>query len=160
MGHRLILSLGSNTMYFWIKIIACYLAAVMLGFCLSLAVTLLTMALLFSHDDSPALGMVLFGLCAIVAAFLIPVSLGVVGELLQRNASVRRFQWSSAGWRALRAIPLMLAPSYSFGWVLLLRPDSRQKHWPEILALLCCFSAVFGYRALRIDRAGLARKAF
>ena len=139
-------------MYFWMKVIAWYLAALILGFSLSFAVTVLTMALLFSHDDSPALGMVFFVLCAVVSTLLVPLSLGFAGEFLQRRASARRFQWSSAFWRVLTAIPLMLAPLYSFGWVLILRADSRQKYWPETLILLCCLSGTFGYRALRIDR--------
>lgn len=139
-------------MYFWARITVWYLAAAVGGFFLSLAISLITMALLFPRDDSPALGMVLFGLSAIVATLLIPLSLGVVAELLQRGVSARKFQWSSAFWRVLISMPVMAAPLYSLGWVLLPRPDSRRKHWLEILFVLCCLSGTFGYRALRIDR--------
>lgn len=85
-----------------------------------------------------------------MAGLLVPLCLGVMGELLQRKVLARRFQWSDALWRALTAVPVMAGPIYALGWVLMLRPDSRPRHWIEMLILLCGLSCSFAYRALRI----------
>jgi hypothetical protein len=64
------------------------------------------------HDDSPAMGILWFMLSWLLAALLIPVSLGVTAEIVERRFQSRRFRWLRAFVRSLLAIPIMLGPLY------------------------------------------------
>jgi hypothetical protein len=104
------------------------------------------------HDDSPALGIAWFIFSVLLAALLVPLSLGFTAELVERKAQRRPFRWLRAFLRVLLAIPIPFGPVYGYLQVLMRRPDARDPHWAVKLAALSCVSVLFAVLALRIKR--------
>ncbi len=125
--------------------LAAVFSAIFIAFCLVAFV-------ISPHDDSPAMGLLGFILSSLLAALLVPLSLGVTAEIVERRAQRRRFCWLGAFVRSLLAIPIMLGPLYGYWEVLSLRPDARDPFWAVKVTLLNCISAVFAVVALRIRR--------
>ena len=139
-------------MLFWLFTIARYLVAVVAAFLSSIIISLLFMVLFYGRgDDSPALGILWFLSILFAASLLIPLSLGVTAEIIDRKIHARPFKWLKALWRFLLALPISLAPLYAI-WCMFHVESSRPAFWIEKEVALCCISAIFAYLALRIGK--------
>jgi hypothetical protein len=138
---------------FWCRTILKYalvgLGAIVISF---LVVLCLLVFVIAPHDDSPALGIAWFMFSVLLAALLVPLSLGFTAEIVERGVQHRPFRWLRAFVRALLAVPITFAPVYGYFQVLMLRPDARDMHWAAKLMALSGLATLFGILALRIKR--------
>lgn len=103
-------------------------------------------------DETPVVGG-LFWLFAFLAevSLLVPLSLALTAELVERNVQARRFSWPKARKRFLVALPIAIGPLYTAQFVILTAENRRIAHWFQVEVLLNCVSAAFAYLALRIS---------
>lgn len=147
-------------MPFWCSTIIKYtLAATVAAVVSILGVFCLLAFVIAPHDDSPALGIAWFLFSPLLAALLVPLSLGFTAEIIERRVQRRSFRWLRASLRVLLSIPIMSGPIYAFLEVLPLRPDARSPYWPVKLAALSVISVLFGVLALWIKRDSTMRSA-
>jgi hypothetical protein len=136
---------------FWFKTLARYALVVVLALVssalLSLLSTMVSAKVWGWKGDSPAYGLFSLFLFVGCAILIIPLSLGVTAELVERNVQARRFSFTKALWRVLAALPMTGFSLYAWGWV---TSTSRARYWIE--ALLYCLSGLFAYVALRVRR--------
>ena len=146
-------------MPFWVTASVRYILAVCGALLLSIAFSFLSV-LPWADNDSPATGM-LWGLVLWVeACLIIPASLGITAELIDRKVHVRRFRWSGAFFRFLLALPICIGPLYASWGVAIYVENRRPTHWVIKEAVLYCISAVFAYLALRIKNPnGIVRQS-
>jgi hypothetical protein len=97
---------------FWLTTIVRYLLTGSIACLLSIAISL-AVVVPFARDDSPGLGFLWFLVFIAVATLLIPLSLGVTAELIQRRVLARRFEWPKAVLRSLAALPVAVGPVYA-----------------------------------------------
>jgi hypothetical protein len=138
--------------FFWCLTITRYLLAALAGLFLSLLISFLTIQLFIPADENPVVGG-LFWLYALLAegTLLVPLSLAVTAELVERKVQSRRFSWSKARWRFLVAIPMAIGPVYAvFMWMSM--ENRRPAHWFQMGVLVNCVSILFAYLALRIRK--------
>jgi len=142
------------TLLFWCTTILRYVLATIAAIFVSFFVAFISVAFVIApNDDSPVLGLLWFMLAVVLAGLLVPVSLGVTGEMVERKAHGRSFRWLKALLRSLIALPIVLGPVYTAFWVTPWVESSRQPHWVVKQTILYCLSATFAYLALRIKRA-------
>jgi hypothetical protein len=129
-----------------------YLFTALAALFLSTVISFITISLFVSRDENPVVGG-LFWLFALLAAgtLIVPLSLAITAELVEREIQPRHFSWANARKRFLLAMPIPIGPLYAVVFVLMRVADRRPRHWFEILVLLNCVSAVFAYLALRIS---------
>ena len=143
-------------MRFWLNAVAGYLVAGLAALLLAGVTSVLITLPLARPDDTTsnnaALGMLWFLLVLLQASLFVPLSLGVTAELVERKVQVRRFHWPKALWRSLIALPILVGPVYYFYFVDGYTSSARPERWGEKTAFLCCVSAAFAYRALRITK--------
>ena len=86
------------------------------AFLLSIVFSFLSV-LPWAGDDSPALGILWSLVFCAEAGLLIPVSLAITAELIDRQVHFRRFQWSKVFFRFLLALPICVGLLYAIWWV-------------------------------------------
>jgi hypothetical protein len=138
---------------FWFITIVWYLLAAFAAFFLSIVISFVTILPFMAADETPVVGG-LFWLFAFLAevSLLVPLSLAITAELVEREVQARHFSWPKARKRFLVAIPIAIGPLYAALFVVMRVEESRPTHWFEIVVLLNCASAVFAYLALRISQ--------
>jgi hypothetical protein len=144
-------------MPFWVTASLRYLLVACGAFLLSIALSFLSV-LPWDDPGTPAVGM-LWGLVLWAeACLIIPVSLAITAELLDRQVHARKFRWSKALVRILLALPIGLAPFYANWGVAIYVANRRPPHWVLKEAALYIISALFACFALRIKTPqGVAR---
>ena len=110
------------------------------------------MAFVPASDGSPGDGLLWIFLFVAEAALLVPFSLGLTAELIERKAQGRDFQWLKGLKRFLIAIPISIGPVYALTCVWPYIEDRRPSHWVWNEAALYIVSGAFAYLALRINR--------
>jgi len=135
--------------FFWMKTLARYALAACGAFVLSAFVAFLTV-LPWASEDSPGLGLWGEMVFCVEAALIIPMSLALTAELVDRKVHSRRFQWKKVFLRFLLAMPICVGPVYAFWWVSPYVEGRRPTHWALKEMLFYCLSAVFVFFALRI----------
>jgi MFS family permease len=137
---------------FWCITITRYLLAGLAALFSSVVISFLTIQLFIPADENPVIGG-LFWLFALLAegTLLVPLSLAITAELVERKVQSRRFSWSNALRRFLIAIPMAIGPVYAVFTVMRME-DRRPAHWFQMGILVNCVSAVFAYLALRIRK--------
>jgi hypothetical protein len=149
------------TVPFWCSTILRYVIATLVSAFVSILVVFCLLAFVVApKDDSPALGIAWFMFSVLLACVLIPLGLGVTGEMIERGVQGRRFRGLGAFIRSLLAIPIMVGPIYCLYEVFLLRPDARDSLWAVKLTVLSLLSAFFAVRALRIRGVPVSRTGF
>jgi hypothetical protein len=141
-------------MLFWLKTMIYYVLAAITAFLCSILLSFLSVLPFGSAgDDSPVLGILWFFLLIGEGSLLVPLSLGITAEAVQKTADGRRFKWSRALLRFACAIPIAAGPVY-LAIVLMFREDARPHFWiyKEIFAWMV--TVAFAYLALRIRRRG------
>jgi len=137
---------------FWIITIARYLLAALVAFLMSIVLSFISIFPWARIDDSPGLGILWILVFILEASLLIPLSLGLTAELVERKVHARRFKWSKALSRSLLALPMVVGPVYSVVWVHFYVESRRPTHWFWKEIFFYCLSAFFAYFALRIHR--------
>jgi magnesium-transporting ATPase (P-type) len=135
----------TTTRYLLVALAACFLSLV----------TSLLIIQLFNWDDASYVAPTLFWLFAFLAegSLLVPLSLAITAELVERKVQSRLFSWRKARRRFLIAVPMVIAPWYAgLCFVMGTVENRRPAHWFETAVLLCCVSAVFAYLGLRIRK--------
>jgi len=122
------------------------------GLLLSVFISILTLAP-FGFDDSGWLGLLWGVVFCAEAALIIPFSLALSAERIDRKLHARRFRWTNVLLRFLLAVPIFAGPVYAFWWVSMYVDDRRPIHWAYKEAFFYCLSAICGYFALRIRSA-------
>jgi hypothetical protein len=135
--------------FFWMKTLARYALAACGAFVLSAFVAFLTV-LPWAGEDSPGLGLLWEMIFCVEAVLIIPMSLALTAELVDRKVHSRRFQWKKVFIRFLLAIPMCIGPLYAFWWVSFYVENRRPTHWAFKETLFYCLSAIFVFFALRI----------
>ncbi len=143
-------------MRFWCVTIMRYVLATVAALLVSfLAAYVLMIEVLMPLADNPASGpdatdgITGFFYSAVFACLLVPITLGVTAEIIERTAQGRRFNWHKALFRSLLAVPIWCAP---FHFLDFLVGSSPRLHWVTNQAALNCVSAIFAFLALRIKR--------
>jgi hypothetical protein len=138
---------------FWLKTITRYALTAIAAFLSSIVLSFLTiLPFVPKDDDAPGGGIVLILLVVFEASLLIPLSLAVTAEMIQRKIQARRFQWSKALSRYLLALPVAIGPVYATIWVAPLMESYRPTHYLLKEAFFYCVSGIFAFFALRIRR--------
>lgn len=104
----------------------------------------------FASGGGPGAGILWFIVFVAEATLLIPISLGLTAEWIERRAQKRSFKWSRALGRSAGLLPAMLAPLY---WMTSVAPfvDSRRPpHWVAKECILCLITVAFLYLSLRL----------
>jgi hypothetical protein len=123
-----------------------------MGFLGSVAVSVLATVLFAPHGDDLGIGFLWILIFLPIASLLIPLSLGVTGELIQRKVLGYGFAWSKALLRSLIALPAAIGPLYAATCVAPYVESRRPTHWAAKEVLLYGLSVAFVYLALRIKR--------
>ena len=134
---------------FWLKTSARYVLVACGAFLLAMFIAFLTV-LPWAHEDSPGLGLLWMMVFCAEAGLIIPLSLAINAEVIDRKVHSRRFQWSKALFRFLLAVPVCIGPLYAYFWVSIYVENRRPMHWASKEAFFYLLSAIFGYFALRI----------
>ena len=139
-------------MSFWCITITRYLLAGLAALFSSIVISRLTIQLFIPADENPVIGG-FFWLFTLLAegTLLVPLSLAITAELVERKVQSRRFSWSKALRRFLVAIPMAIGPVYAV-FVVMTMEDRRPAHWFPMGILVNCVSAMFAYLALRIRK--------
>ena len=118
----------------------------------SIVISRLTIQLFIPADENPVIGG-FFWLFTLLAegTLLVPLSLAITAELVERTVQARRYSWSKARRRFLVAVPMAIGPVYAV-FVVTAMEDRRPAHWLQMGVLVNCVSAVFAYLALRIRK--------
>lgn len=141
------------TMLFWCVTIARYLLAAFVAIFVALVLSfVLLRVVVAAKDDSPAVGLVWFMLAVPLAGLLVPLTLGVTAEMIERKAWRRSFRWSRALFRCGLALPIVFGPIYTWLWVTPYLNSGRKPLWLLVSVALYSVSAGFAYFALRINR--------
>jgi hypothetical protein len=138
--------------FFWFITIVYYLLAVIAAFLISIVISFVTILPFVASDEAPVIGG-LFWLYALLleVCLLVPLSLALTAEIVERNSQARRFSWPKACRRCLVALPIAIGPLYTVLFVVFTVKNRRTAHWLQIGVLLNCVSAAFVYLALRIS---------
>jgi hypothetical protein len=127
---------------------------VLAAFLLSIIVSFLTLRLFDAPGDETysqaAFGILWSFVFVVEASRIIPLSLGVTAELVERKVHGWSFRLSKALLRFLIALPIGVAPLYAAVFVIPYIESYRPADWIEKEVLLCSLSGVFAYLALRI----------
>jgi hypothetical protein len=94
-------------------------------------------------DDSPGLGILWFLVFVAEASLLIPLSLGIAAEVIERRAQLRRFQWPRVFLRFLLPPPIVVGSLCTAVWIMPYIQSRRPTHWVEKDIFLFCLSGVF-----------------
>jgi|HubBroStandDraft_6_1064221.scaffolds.fasta_scaffold162207_3 hypothetical protein len=123
----------------------------------SVLISFLTIQLFIPADENPVIGG-FFWLFALLAegTLLVPLSLAITAELVEREVQSRCFSWSNALRRFLVAIPMAIGPLYAV-FMGMKMEDHRPAHWFQMGVLINCVSALFAYLALRIRKQPMHR---
>ena len=143
-------------MLFWLITLGRYFLAALAALFFSVILSVMS-TLLFARpgDDSyteAAFGFLWFLVFSAEAGLIIPLSLAITAELVERRVQVRRFKWSKALSRFLIALPIGVGPVYAAVFVIPFVDSRRPAHWAPKEVLFYCLSGVFAYFALRITR--------
>jgi len=130
-----------------------YLLAASAAFFLSLVISFVTILSFIAADENPAVSgfFWLFTFLAEVS-LLVPLSLAISAELIEREVQGRHFSWPKVRKRFLIALPIAIGPLYAVLFVIIRVEESRPTHWFGLAVLLNCASAAFAYIALRISK--------
>jgi len=135
--------------FFWVKLAALYLLVAVGAFALAVAVSFVSVLPLAS-DDSPGLGFIWGIIFLFEAAVLIPMSLALTAEFVERKSQTRRFSWAKAFARFGMALIIGAGPLYTCFYVLGRIESFLPHHYVAKQAALYCLSGVFAFIALRI----------
>ena len=140
-------------MLFWIKVAALYALAALASIALIVPVSRQSVLVwLHPADDSPVYGMIWVLLFLAQYAVLVPISLAITGELIERRTQKRSLSWTrmiarcGLGWLALAG--LLYWPLYVAGRTAEYRPP----YAIPVGMLLFALSGVCYFYALRIRR--------
>jgi hypothetical protein len=136
---------------FWVKLATIYLLVALGGFALAVAVSFLSVLPLAS-DDSPFLGFIWGIIFLLEAAVLIPLSLALVAECVERKSQGRKFSWPRALARFGMALIIGVGPLYTCFYVLGTIESFLPHYYAAKQAILYCLSGIFAFLALRIRR--------
>jgi hypothetical protein len=124
-----------------------------IAFLLAIALSFLSiMPFVPTGDDSPGLGFLWLLVFFAETSLLVPLSLGVTAELIERKVQGRSFEWLKALKRFLIAVPIATAPLYYCVYVWPFIESRRPAFWIWKEVLFCGISCAAAYFALRIRR--------
>jgi hypothetical protein len=123
------------------------------AFLLSIILSILTvLPFVPAGDDAPGNGLLWFLVIVGEASLLVPFSLGVTAELIQRKIQRRPFRWSKALLRFACALPIAIGPAYAVLFVMPYIDSRRPVFWEGKEIVAYGVSAASAYFALRIAR--------
>ena len=136
---------------FWVRTITRYVLTAIAVFLSSIVLSFISILPFVSKDDdSPGTGILLILVIVLEASLLIPLSLAITAELIQRKIQVRRFQCSKALSRYLLSLPITIGPIYAAIWVAPYQESYRPTHYVLKEAFFYFVSGIFAFLALRI----------
>ena len=139
-------------MFFWIKTVTLYLIVACGGLALAVVLSFLTIVPLAS-DDSPGLGFI-WGLVFLAeAALLIPLSLALTAELVERKAQKRQFSFLKVLARFAVGWMIPVGPLYTAIYVYPYVESRKPAQYVEMELALYILSGASAILALRIRRA-------
>ena len=138
-------------MFLWIKTVALYILIALGAFALAFALSIFSV-LPLATDDSLGVVFLWAILLLFEASILVPLSLALTAELVERKAQRRSFSWVRALARFALALVIMAGPLYHFLYVQPYIENRRPQHYRAIEFALYCLSCAFAFLALRIRR--------
>jgi len=138
--------------FFWFITIVYYLLGAIAACLISIVLSFLTILPFVASDETPVVGgFYWLYVFLLEATLLVPVSLALTAEVVERNVQARRFSWPKACRRLLVALPIAVGPLYTALFENLTVKNQRIAHRFQVGVLLYCVSAAFAYLALRIS---------